>query len=71
MNNINTTLSKHGLGLEDIVSVTVYLTDKNDFQNFNLAYEKHLSQPYPVRSTVIADLVIDAKVEITVIAQKK
>ncbi|MDQ8935607.1 RidA family protein [Acinetobacter rudis] len=71
LENIKATLAKHGAGIEDVVSVTVYLTDKADFQKFNQVYEKHLVSPYPVRSTVIADLVIDAKVEITVIAQKK
>lgn len=71
LENIKATLAKHQAGMEDVVSVTVYLTDKSDFQKFNQAYEQHFVVPYPVRSTVIADLVIDAKVEITVIAKKK
>ncbi|WP_343597983.1 RidA family protein [Acinetobacter sp.] len=69
--NISQTLARHGAQLADVVSVTVYLTDKTDFVAFNEAYKAHFVEPYPVRTTVIADLVIDAKVEITVIAKLK
>ncbi len=63
------TLATRNLTLADVVSCTVYLTDKSDFAAFNAAYAKHFSDPLPVRATVIADLVIPAKVEIAVIAK--
>ncbi|MFT4020787.1 MAG: RidA family protein [Acinetobacter sp.] len=69
--NISQTLAQHGAQFTDVMSVTVYLTDKTDFAAFNEAYKAYFVEPYPVRTTVIADLVIDAKVEITVIAKLK
>ncbi|MDC4876288.1 RidA family protein [Acinetobacter baumannii] len=70
LNKIAQTLSQQSATLNDVVSVTVYLTDKSDFASFNQVYERFFVQPYPVRTTVIADLVIEAKIEITVIAKK-
>jgi 2-iminobutanoate/2-iminopropanoate deaminase len=63
------TLSGEGLSLKDVVSCTVYLADKADFRAFNEAYARHFSDPLPVRTTVQAALMLDAKVEITVIAK--
>ncbi|WP_111895396.1 RidA family protein [Acinetobacter sp. MB5] len=70
LNKIAQTLSQQSASLNDVVSVMVYLTDKSDFVAFNQVYERFFAQPYPVRTTVIAGLVIDAKIEITVIAKK-
>lgn len=70
LNKIAQTLSQQSASLNDVVSVTVYLTDKSDFSAFNQVYERFFARPYPVRTTVIAGLVIDAKIEITVIAKK-
>src|ERR1700722_10130615 len=63
---IAATLKGEGLSLKDVVSCTVYLADKADFRTFNEAY--HFSDSLPVRTTVQAELMLDAKVEITVIA---
>lgn len=71
LNKIAQTLSQQSVNLNDVVSVTVYLTDKTDFAAFNQVYERFFAQPYPVRTTVIAGLVIDAKIEISVIAKVK
>jgi len=35
------------------------------------AYARHFSDPLPVRTTVQAELMLDAKIEITVIAQER
>lgn len=67
--NIAATLATEGLSLQDVVSCTCYLTDKNDFAGFNTAYRAAFTAPLPVRSTVVCDLVLDAKVEVTVIAK--
>lgn len=67
--NIKATLAKEGLTLSDVVSATCYLTDPADFAAFNAVYAAAVPEPYPVRTTVAAPLMIDAKVEITVIAQ--
>jgi 2-iminobutanoate/2-iminopropanoate deaminase len=64
------TLAEQGLSLADVASCTVYLADKIDFKAFNEAYTRHFSDPLPVRTTIEAALVLDAKVEITVIAKE-
>jgi 2-iminobutanoate/2-iminopropanoate deaminase len=65
------TLAGEGLSLADVVSCTVYLADKADFAAFNEAYRKHFREPLPVRTTVEAKLMMDAKIEITVIAAER
>ena len=67
--NIKATLAAEGLELSHVVSATCYLTDPADFAAFNAAYAAAFPEPFPVRTTVAAPLMIDAKVEITVIAQ--
>lgn len=68
---IAATLKGEGLSLKDVVSCTVYLADKTDFRAFNEAYARHFSDPLPVRTTVQAELMLDARVEIRVIAQTR
>jgi enamine deaminase RidA (YjgF/YER057c/UK114 family) len=65
------TLNGEGLSLKDVVSCTVHLADKADFRAFNEAYTRHFSDPLPVRTTVQAELMLDARVEITVIAKAR
>ncbi|WP_343650782.1 RidA family protein [Herbaspirillum sp.] len=62
------TLGEAGLKLTNVVSATVYLTDKNDFSEFNEVYRNFFSAPYPARTTLVADLVLPAKIEIAVVA---
>jgi 2-iminobutanoate/2-iminopropanoate deaminase len=71
LTKIAATLAGEGLFLADVVSCTVYLTDKADFAAFNEAYAKHFSDPLPVRTTFEAALMLDARIEITVIAKEK
>ena len=68
---IAATLKGEGLSLKDVLSCIVYLADKTDFRGFNEAYARHFSDPLPVRTTVQAELMLDARVEITVIAQTR
>ncbi|MGO4328147.1 RidA family protein [Cupriavidus sp. 2TAF22] len=65
---IAATLEEAGLTLGDVVSATVYLTDKTDFAGFNQAYREHFQDPLPVRTTVCCDLVLPARLEISVVA---
>ena len=71
LGRIAATLASQGLSLADVISCTIYLADKNDFRAFNAAYARHFSDPLPVRTTVQAELMLDAKIEITVIAQER
>ena len=70
LRRIAATLAREGLTMADVVSCTVYLADRADFRAFNEAYRLHFSDPLPVRTTVQAGLMVEARVEITVVAQK-
>jgi enamine deaminase RidA (YjgF/YER057c/UK114 family) len=71
LERIAATLASQGSSMADVISCTVYLVDKADFRAFNEAYARHVSDPLPVRTTVQAELMLDAKIEITVIAQER
>lgn len=49
---------------------TVWLQDARDFGAFNRVYMSYLGAGRPTRSTTEARLMVDAKVEIDVIAYK-
>ncbi|MER8855724.1 RidA family protein [Mesorhizobium australicum] len=70
LRRIEATLAGAGLSRRDIVSCTCYLVRKEDFPGFNQAYRAVFSEdPLPVRATVVADLVLDALIEISAVAQ--
>ncbi len=72
LDRIAATLSKQGLTLDDVVSVTAYLVRKEDFAAFNGVYAQRFQQPYPTRTTVRADLMLDkALLELTMVARKR
>jgi 2-iminobutanoate/2-iminopropanoate deaminase len=65
MDNLETLLDELGLGLSDLVRTTLYLTDYKDFEVINAVYARHLSEPFPVRTTIqVAALPLGAKVQI-------
>lgn len=69
--NILNVIVAAGLLMEDVVKTTCYLTDMNDFAEFNKVYEKFFAHK-PARSCVAAkQLPRSALVEIEVIAVKK
>ena len=58
-----------GLSLQDVVKVTIWLTDAADFGGFNAAYSDFFGDHRPARSTVRSDLMLPgANVEIEAIA---
>ncbi|MGH9828998.1 MAG: RidA family protein, partial [Blastocatellia bacterium] len=60
-----------GFEMKDIVSVTVYLADINDFAEMNKVYRTIVPDPKPARATVqAAALVNGARIEISAIAVK-
>lgn len=70
LDRIAATLAGEGLTLDDVVSMTAYLTDPADFPVFNRAYAARFKMPYPVRTTVRADLMLPgARLELTAVAQ--
>lgn len=68
LSNIRAILEPLGLTLSDVVKTTVWLQHASDFGDFNAAYAEMFSATPPARSTVRADLMLDARVEIEAIA---
>jgi enamine deaminase RidA (YjgF/YER057c/UK114 family) len=56
--------------LGDVCKVTVWLDDARDFGSFNRVYLEQFPAAKPARSTTEARLMVDAKVEIDVVAYK-
>ena len=56
LGNLQRVLAAAGAGLEDVVSVTVYLADENDWGAFNAVYQSTFAAPYPSRTVVGAGL---------------
>jgi 2-iminobutanoate/2-iminopropanoate deaminase len=65
--NVERILRTGGASLTDVVSVTVYLADENDWGAFNDVYKTVFHPPYPTRAVVGAQL-RGIRVEIAVVA---
>ncbi|MBK1869818.1 RidA family protein [Aestuariivirga sp. YIM B02566] len=61
-------LKRAGASLTDIVKVSICLTKADDFAAFNEAYAKYFRKDPPARVSLVADLTIDARVEMDFIA---
>jgi reactive intermediate/imine deaminase len=68
MDNLTTVLALAGATLDDVCKCTVWLQDARDFGAFNRVYMGYFKNGKPARSTTEARLMVDAKVEIDVIA---
>jgi 2-iminobutanoate/2-iminopropanoate deaminase len=56
LDNVRSVLESGGATLQDVVSVTVYLANENDWGEFNTVYKSVFSPPYPARAVVGAGL---------------
>ena len=70
MDGIKKVLEEADCKLSDVVKTTVWIADTRDFWNFNRVYSEFFPDNPPTRSTLRSDLMLDAKVEIEVIAYK-
>jgi 2-iminobutanoate/2-iminopropanoate deaminase len=69
--NLAAVLRAHGLGMEDVLKTTVFMTDLAQFGEMNATYAKHFPVDPPARSTIqVAALPKGANVEIEAIALK-
>lgn len=69
MDNLRAVLESHRLTLANVVSVTVYLKELNDFRGMNAVYESYFRGALPARSVVqVARIPRDGLVEISAIA---
>jgi 2-iminobutanoate/2-iminopropanoate deaminase len=65
-------LRRLGLGVADVVSVTVHLTDMATYAELNAVYARRCPQPWPARTTVaVAALPGGARVELSATARRR
>ena len=70
--NLKNVCEAANTSLSDIVKLTIYITDMNDFSIVNEAMAKHFSEPYPARAAIgIKELPKGALIEIDAIAAEK
>jgi len=70
MDNFKTALAKSGLTMDDVVKATVYLGSIDDFAGMNEVYRTYYTGDPPARSTVQSGVVLNAGVEIDLIAYR-
>lgn len=72
MSNVEAILDAAGAKLDDVVKITIYLTDMAMLPEFNEAYPGYFSEPLPVREAVcVKALPLGADIELSVTAVKK
>jgi len=65
LENIKIIVEEAGAGLEDVLKVTCYLADMEDFKRFNDVYKNYFPENPPARATIQAGkLPLDVQVEI-------
>ena len=52
LDNINDILGSEGASLEDVIDLTTYLVNMNDFKGYNQAYAGYFDENGPTRTTV-------------------
>jgi 2-iminobutanoate/2-iminopropanoate deaminase len=71
MENIKAILTEAGIGFENIVKTSIFLTDLGNFGQVNEVYGKYFTANFPARETVqVSALPKGVNVEISVIAVK-
>ena len=69
--NAQAILQAAGLGLNNVVKASVFLTTMDDYAAMDSAYREAMPQPFPAREAVaVKALPKGARVEISMIAQK-
>jgi 2-iminobutanoate/2-iminopropanoate deaminase len=69
--NLKAILEAAKMSFANVVKVTIFLKDINDFAVLNGIYTSQFSQPFPARETVqVTRLPKDGRIEISLIAMK-
>jgi len=72
LENISAVLKAAGASLADVVKVTVFLADMDDFGAMNEVYKEFFSEPYPARAAfAVKELPKGAPLEIEAIAVRR
>jgi len=71
MVNLEAILKAAGMGFENVVKTTIFITDMHQFTAINEVYGKYFSKDFPARETVqVAALPKFVNVEVSMIAVK-
>ncbi len=69
MKNLSVILTAAGADFNDVVKVTVYLTDMSELKKLNEVYPTYFQEPFPAREAVcVKELPLGASLEISLIA---
>ena len=72
LENVRLILEAAGSTLQNVLKVTLYLADMNDFERVNKLYREYFGPVFPARTTIqVARLPFDIRIEIDVIAAKQ
>lgn len=70
LNDITETLATADCQREDVVKAMVWLRNRADFPGFNEIYAEYFPIEPPTRSAIVSDLLVDARVEVEVMAYR-
>ena len=71
LENIRAVLEEAGLGFQNVIKTTIFLTNMNDFTVVNEVYSRYFTEDPPARSTIaVAGLPKGVHVEIEVLAKR-
>ncbi len=68
LDDITETLATADCTREDVVKAMVWLREREDFPGFNEIYGEYFPVEPPTRSAIVSDLLVDARVEVEVVA---
>ncbi|MFT4968455.1 MAG: 2-iminobutanoate/2-iminopropanoate deaminase [Chitinophagales bacterium] len=69
MKNLKAILEEAGLGFDNILKTSIFISDMNNFSRINEVYGSYFTSDFPARETVeVARLPKDVNVEISAIA---
>jgi len=69
LENVQAVLEAAGTSMDNVVRAGVFMTDMDAFSEMNEVYEEYMSEPYPARTAVKAEMANpDIQVEIDVVA---
>lgn len=71
LKNVKSILEAQGIGMDNVIKTTIFITDMNNFKDVNEVYAKYFTGSFPARSCVeVSKLPKDVLIEIEAIAVK-
>lgn len=71
LQNIEALLTEAGFTIDDVMMVSIFMTNLEEFKAMNEVYTRYFKSPAPARQTVqVARLPLDVTIEISCTAQK-